>query len=265
MTPRVSIVVPVYDEGDLVIPMMERILDAVSMPCEVLAVYDSEEDSTRPHLEKLAADDPRLIPTLSSYPRGPAHALRYGFDHSSAPVVVVTMADGSDDAAQIEPLVLLVERGVVVAAASRYMHGGQQVGAPPVKRTLSRAAGLSLYWLARVGTHDATNSFKAYDRSFVERVGIESTQGFEVGLELVAKARRHRQPVAELPTIWLERRVGDSNFKLKAWLTHYLRWYLYAFAPGLVQRSPWRSERGLSTEPTSPVAKSGTGTERSET
>lgn len=229
MTPRVSIIVPVYNEGDLVIPLLERILDTVTMPCEVLTVYDSLEDTTRPHLDKLAQDDPRLVPTLNTYPPGPANALRFGFDHASAPVVVVTMADGSDDATQIEPLVHLVERGVVVAAASRYMHGGQQVGGPFPKRTLSRLAGLSLYWLARVGTHDATNSFKAYNREFVERVGIESNQGFEIGIELVAKARRRREPVAELPTIWLDRTGGTSNFQMQAWLGNYLHWYRYAF------------------------------------
>lgn len=232
MEPRVSIVVPVYNEGDLALPMLERILDAVEMPCEVLAVYDSADDTTRPYLEKMARDDARLRPTLSTYPNGPAHALRFGFDNSSAPVVVVTMADGSDDATQIEPLVRLVERGVVIAAASRYMHGGQQVGAPFIKRTLSRTAGLTLCWLARVGTHDATNSFKAYDRAFVDRVGIESRHGFEIGIELVAKARRRSEPVAELPTIWLERRAGESGFMLRAWLRNYLHWYLYAFGRG---------------------------------
>jgi cellulose synthase/poly-beta-1,6-N-acetylglucosamine synthase-like glycosyltransferase len=229
--PRVSIVVPVYNEGDLVVPMLVRILDSVTMPCEVLAVYDSEEDTTRPHLEEMARSDPRLISTHNTFGRGPAQALRYGFAKASAPVVVVTMADGSDDPTQIEPLVRLVERGVVVAAASRYMHGGQQVGAPFPKRLLSRAAGLSLYWFARVGTHDATNSFKAYDRTFVEEVGIESAHGFEIGIELVAKARRRRLPVAELPTIWLERQVGASNFQLRAWVPRYLRWYRYAFGP----------------------------------
>ena len=55
--------------------------------------------------------------------------------------------------------------------------------------------------------------------------------GFEVGLELVAKARRYRQPVAELPTIWLDRTFGVSNFKLAKWLPKYLRWYFYAFGP----------------------------------
>ena len=81
----------------------------------------------------------------------------------------------------------------------------------------------------RVGTHDATSSFKAYDRAFVQRVGIESTAGFEIAIELVAKARRHRLPVAEIPTIWRERTTGASNFKLWAWLPRYLHWYRYAF------------------------------------
>ena len=70
---------------------------------------------------------------------------------------------------------------------------------------LSRLAGLSLHWFARVGTRDATNSFKAYNAAFVREVGIESDAGFELGIEMVAKARRRRLPVAEVPTIWLDR------------------------------------------------------------
>jgi dolichol-phosphate mannosyltransferase len=62
-------------------------------------------------------------------------------------------------------------------------------------------------------------------------VGIESDKGFEIGIELVAKARRARLPVAEIPTIWLDRSFGASNFKLMAWLPRYLHWYFYAFGP----------------------------------
>ena len=98
-----------------------------------------------------------------------------------------------------------------------------------MKGIISRVAGMSLHWFARVGTHDATNSFKAYSRDYVNVVGIESTEGFEVGIELVAKARRYRLPVAEIPTIWLDRTFGASNFRLLRWLKHYLRWYVYAF------------------------------------
>ncbi len=151
------------------------------------------------------------------------------------------MADGSDDAEQIDELSKLVERGVVVAAASRYMSGGQQIGGPAIKSALSRIAGLSLYWLARVGTRDATNSFKAYSTEFVREVGIESDAGFEIGIELVAKARRRRLPVAELPTIWLERGHGQSNFKVMRWLPRYLRWYRFAFGRELTHDRPLRA------------------------
>lgn len=233
MSPRISVVVPVYDEGDEINTFLDRVFESISLPCEVLAVYDSTEDTTVAHLAAYAYHEPRLLPTLNTYGRGPANALRYGIDNADADIIVVTMADGSDDPKQIEPLAHLVERGVVVAAASRYAKGGQQVGGPFVKRIMSRGAGLSLYWFGRVGTRDATNSFKAYDRDFVHKVGVESDTGFELGLELVAKARRYRQPVAELPTIWLDRSVGQSNFQVWAWLPRYLRWYRYAFGPRL--------------------------------
>lgn len=233
MTPRISVVVPCYNEGADITSFLDRLFDSITMPCEVLAVYDSADDSTLPHLESYAAKDPRVVPTFNTYGLGPACALHFGLDHAQAPIVVVTMADGSDDPQQVEQLARLVERGVVVAAASRYVKAGQQVGGPFLKRILSRAAGLSLYWFGRVGTRDATNSFKAYDRDFVRRVGIESDTGFELGLEMVAKARRHRLPVAELPTIWLDRTAGASSFQVWSWLPRYLRWYRHAFGPRL--------------------------------
>ncbi|MEY2471672.1 MAG: dolichol-phosphate mannosyltransferase [Actinomycetota bacterium] len=231
--PRVSVVVTAYEEGDAILPHLDRIFEAITLPCEVLVVVDSPDDSTMPYLEKYAHTEPRLLPTVNTYGRGPARAIRFGIDTARADVVVVTMADGCDDPQQIDQLTRLVERGVVIAAASRYMRGGQQVGGPVFKSFLSRFAGRSLHTLARVGTHDATNSFKAYNRKFVQEVGIDSDDGFEVGLELVAKARRLRLPVAELPTIWLDRTLGVSNFKMAAWLPRYLRWYRFAFGPQL--------------------------------
>jgi glycosyltransferase involved in cell wall biosynthesis len=242
--PRVSVVVTAYEEGEAILPHLDRIFEAVELPCEVLVVVDSPDDSTMPYLEKYARSEPRLLPTVNTYGRGPARAIRFGIDAARADVVVVTMADGCDDPQQIDQLTRLVERGVVIAAASRYMRGGQQVGGPAFKSFLSRAAGRSLHTLARVGTHDATNSFKAYNRKFVQDVGIDSDDGFEVGLELVAKARRLRLPIAELPTIWLDRTDGMTNFKMAAWLPRYLRWYRFAFGPKLnVQQVRAKSAR----------------------
>lgn len=236
MRPRVSVVITAYNEGEEIMACLDRVLDAVKLPCEVLVVYDSADDTTAAHAQEYADKDPRVLPTLNTYGRGPAQAIRFGVDSSRAAVVVVTMADGCDDPQQIDQLARLVERGVVVAAASRYMRGGQQIGGPAFKSALSRLAGQSLHWFARVGTRDATNSFKAYSTQFVRDVGIESDTGFEVGLELVAKAKRLGLPIAEVPTIWLDRSFasqGVSNFKLAQWLPKYLRWYLFAFGPRL--------------------------------
>ena len=184
-----------------------------------------------PAIEEMYTVYPALRGLCNTLGRGPANAIKFGIDASESDVVLVTMADGCDDASQIEVLTRLVERGVVVASASRYARTGQQVGGPLLKGLMSKIAGLTLYYGARVGTRDATNSFKAYSSEFIRQVGIESDKGFEIGIELVAKARRHRRPVAEIPTIWLNRSFGVSKFKLTTWLPRYLKWYFYAFGP----------------------------------
>jgi dolichol-phosphate mannosyltransferase len=226
---RLSVVIPAYNEGEHIIPVLERLFEAVLLPCEVLVVVDDQADTTRPVVQRLAEREPRLHCLINTYGKGPANAIRYGIDHATTPVTVVTMADGCDDVRQIDDLVRLVERGVAVAAASRYMAGGQQVGGPLLKGMMSASAGRSLRLLARVGTRDATNSFKAYSTAFVRAVGIDSRDGFEIGIELTAKAKRLRLPIAEIPTIWLDRHEGLSNFRVAAWLPKYLRWYRFAF------------------------------------
>jgi glycosyltransferase involved in cell wall biosynthesis len=227
--PRVSVIIPAYREGEQIVPVLDRLFESVRMSCEVLIVVDEPNDPTVGVAVRYAEREPRLRYLVNSYGRGPANAIRYGIDAAQADVAVVTMADGCDDSRQIDDLARLVERGVAVAAASRYMAGGQQVGGPLLKSLMSRLAGCSLRLAARVGTRDATNSFKAYSTSFVREVGIDSRDGFEIGIELTAKAKRLRLPVAEIPTIWLDRQAGVSNFKVVKWIPGYLRWYWFAF------------------------------------
>jgi dolichol-phosphate mannosyltransferase len=251
---RVSLIIPAYNEGPDIVPVLDRMFESVRLPVEVLIVVDSADDTTIPVVEEYAQKESRLRYLVNTYGRGPANAIRYGIDAAAAPVAVVTMADGCDDARQIDDLVRLVERGVVVAAASRYMAGGQQVGGPYLKGAMSKAAGLSLRLLAHVGTRDATNSFKAYSTDFVRQVGIDSRDGFEIGIELTAKARRMRLPVAEIPTIWLDRQAGVSNFRVARWIPKYLRWYRFAFGPRLTAegvRAQVARDEGRASAPTS--------------
>jgi dolichol-phosphate mannosyltransferase len=110
------------------------------------------------------------------------------------------------------------------------MEGGSQEGGPWLKRTLSRLAGVSLRLLVGFPTHDATNNFRLYDAALVREMGVESTGGFELALELTAKAFRRGVPIAETPTTWRDRTAGESRFRLMKWLPRYLHWYGYALA-----------------------------------
>jgi glycosyltransferase involved in cell wall biosynthesis len=233
--PELAIVLPVYNEGASVEPVLRSLAAGVSTPHELVVVYDFDGDTTVPVVARLAAEIPGLRGLRNDLGRGVLNAMKAGIAGTNAPYVLVSMADGSDEAAVVDRMVALARDGADVVAASRYMRGGRQVGGPPVKRLMSRTAGLTLHWFAGVPTHDPTNNFKLYTRSFLESVTIESTAGFELALELTVKATIAGRRVAEVPTTWRDRTAGQSNFKLRKWLPHYLHWYRVAFA------GRWRS------------------------
>jgi hypothetical protein len=132
----------------------------------------------------------------------------------------------------------LVEQGADVVCGSRYMKGGRQIGGPLLKGLLSRAAGVSLHYLAGLPTRDATNSFKMYRTKFLQGLRFESSGGFEIGMEAVVKAYVCGGRVAELPSTWTDRVAGESRFRLWNWLPNYLRWYFYAFRGRFRRRTP---------------------------
>ena len=230
MNPQLSIVIPVYNEPDNIGPTLRRITDEVTTPHEILVVYDFDADTTVPVVRELQAELPSARLHLNELGRGVLNAMKAGIAASTAPLVLITMADGSDEMDRVDEMVRLGQGGAAIVAGSRYMKGGRQIGGPALKRTLSRAAGLSLHWLGGVPIHDATNNFKLYRRDFLDSVTIESTGGFELGLELTAKGVRSRLRMAEVPTTWRDRTAGESQFQLRAWLPKYLRWYVHAFA-----------------------------------
>jgi glycosyltransferase involved in cell wall biosynthesis len=224
----ISLVVPVYNEADNIVPFLRDLETQVQEPHEVLLVYDFPEDNT---LLAVAAMQPpcpdvRLVHNVLG--RGVLNAMKAGFQESRGDVVVVMMADCSDDPRDVAALARLVRGGADVAAGSRYVRGGRQLGGPLLKRTMSRCAGLSLHYLAGLPVHDATNNFRAYSRRVIEQVPIESTAGFALALELTLKAHWRGWRLAEVPTTWRDRTAGQSRFRVFAWLPHYLRWYLRA-------------------------------------
>jgi glycosyltransferase involved in cell wall biosynthesis len=234
---------PVFKEGDAVEPVLRSLTAAMSAPHEILVVYDFDEDPTVPVLERLSAELPAVRGLRNDIGRGVLNAMKAGIAASSGAYVLISMADGSDEPHVVDPMVGLAREGADVVAASRYMRGGRQMGGPPLKRFMSRTAGLTLHWFAGVSTHDPTNNFKLYSRRFLDSVTIESTAGFELALELTVKATLSGRRVAEVPTTWRDRTAGQSNFKLRKWLPHYLHWYWVAFRGRLGAISRRRPKR----------------------
>ena len=237
MAPELSIVMPVYNEGEAVEPILRSYSAAIATPHEILVVYDFDEDTTVPVIARIAADLPVVRGHRNTIGRGVLNAMKSGIAASRGRYVLVSMADGSDEPTVVDSMVALAREGADVVSASRYMRGGRQVGGPLVKRLLSRAAGLSLHWFGGVATHDPTNNFKLYSRRFLDSVTIQSSAGFELALELTVKATLAGRRVAEVPTTWRDRTAGQSNFKLRKWLPQYLRWYAVAFRGRLGRKS----------------------------
>lgn len=228
----IVIIVPVYNEGENIRKTLAELDAKVTVDAETWLVYDRDDDTTLPPARELEGKTRipfRLV--KNKYGRGALNAIKTGLEDATGELVVVTMADLCDPPEVINAMVTAAkEKNADIVCASRYMKGGRQYGGPKFKGFLSHTAGLLLCWFARLPTHDPTNSFKLYRKSFLDSVTIESTGGFELGIELVVKARALKRTIVEVPTTWRDRVAGKSNFKLWKWLPNYLRWFFYAFA-----------------------------------
>lgn len=227
---RLSVVIPVFNEAEHIGSMLETLQEHIPEDSQVLVVYDFEGDNTIPVVKALQPSlRIRATPLLNELGRGVLNALKAGLAAADGRFVFVMMADLCDPPSLIPVMLEKAEAdGLDVVCASRFMPGGTHEGGPWLKNLLSRMAGLSLWFLTSIPTHDPTNNFKLYRRDFLQAVTIESKGGFEIALELTVKAWKGGWKVGEVPSSWKEREGGESHFKLWTWLPRYLKWYFAA-------------------------------------
>jgi glycosyltransferase involved in cell wall biosynthesis len=229
--PLLHIITPVYNEAENFPALYAAVKKNIKTPHKLVVVYDFDEDNTLPVARKFAKQDKTMVVHKNTIGRGVLNALKSGFDYVPSGPVLIIMADLSDDLSMVDAMYKKYLEGASVVCGSRYMKGGQQIGSPLLKRTLSRLAGVSLYYVRRLPTHDVTNNFKLYDKTLLDSITIESQGGFEIAMEITVKAFRQGLTIVELPTTWRDRTAGESNFQLWAWLPSYLRWYFHALGP----------------------------------
>lgn len=225
-----DIIIPVYNEGENITGTLREIQEKVTTPHRILIIYDFEEDNTLPVVQKYVKDTGKdnIALIKNSYGRGVLKAIKTGFEVAEGEVLLVVMADASDDLSIVDDMFEKINQGYDVVCGSRYMKGGKQLGGPWFKKFLSQMAGRSLHLLTGIPTHDITNSFKMYRKSVLQSMVIESDGGFEIGMEIVVKAYLKGRRITEIPSIWRDRTAGESKFKIAKWLPKYIRWYLLA-------------------------------------
>jgi dolichol-phosphate mannosyltransferase len=228
MHSSLSIIIPVYNEAEAIEATLTEIETKIKTPHEILIIYDFEEDSTLPVIRRYIESNSKVRLVKNKYGKGVLTAIKSGFQEAARSVVLVVMADLSDDLGKADEMFQKINEGCDIVCGSRYMQGGKQIGGPWLKKVLSRTAGVSLHHLTRIPTHDVTNSFKMYTKRALKAVNIESTGGFELGMEITIKAYLKSMKITELPTGWRDRSTGKSNFKLWNWLPRYLHWYFFA-------------------------------------
>jgi glycosyltransferase involved in cell wall biosynthesis len=236
---RLDIVIPVYNEGVNIVTTLSSIAREVKTPARVLICYDREEDTTLPAIRDNRDKFGDLpIELIRNRGRGAHGAVLSGFAASTAPAILVFMADDDYNAGIVDRMVAEAANGCDIVCASRFIKGGSMVGCPWIKATLVRIGNFTLRHLARLPAHDATNGFRIFSHRVVDTIRIESERGFCYSIELLVKCHRLGWRIGEVPAQWMEREHGSSRFQVLRWLPEYLRWYFYAFATTWLRRPP---------------------------
>ena len=224
-----EIIVPVFNEGEKILKLMEFFKFNIKTKFRVLFCYDLETDDIFEYKEKFKEFDFEII-LIKNPSRGPCSAIKEGFKSGNSDCVIVYPAD---DFINFEILDIMYNHyldGNHIVAASRFIKGGSMKNCPLLKSILVRLASFTLYHLSSIPIKDASNGFRLFSRKLLNEMNIESEVGFAYSLELLAKCNRLGYKISEVPAQWEERSEGSSRFKIFKWLPQYLKWYIYGLS-----------------------------------
>jgi glycosyltransferase involved in cell wall biosynthesis len=168
--PRLSIVIPIYNEEEnvpLLAEEIRRAMDPTGVPYEVVAVDDGSSDASWSRLEAVRAQDPRWILVGLRRNFGQTAALSAGFDHARGEVIVPLDGDLQNDPADIPRLLALAKDYDVVSGWRKNRQD---------KFLSRRLPSLLANWLISkvtgVHLHDYGCTLKAYRREVIEHLHL---------------------------------------------------------------------------------------------
>ena len=219
----ISLVVPTYQEGDSLPPLIKRLegLRSAGWDLELLIVDDDSRDGTEKFIQSLNAPWIRLI--IRQEERGLSTAVMRGLDEASHDILVVMDADLSHPPEAIPAFVQALEGGADFVVGSRYVPGGStEDGWGYLRWVNSKVATIIARPFTRV--KDPMSGFLGLRRQTLQQSEDLDPVGYKIGLELIVKCRCDN--VAEVPIHFSTRRHGASKLTLKVqqdYLRHILR------------------------------------------
>ena len=230
-----EIIIPVFNEGDKILKLMDLFQRNVKNNFRVIFCYDLDNDNIFEYKNKLKNFNFEIL-FIKNPSRGPCSAIKKGLKSGNSDCVIVYPADDFINSNLLDTMYNKFLEGSHIVAASRFVKGGSMKGCPIIKSILVRTASFTLYYLSSIPIKDASNGFRLFSRQLLNDVTIESKVGFAYSLELLAKCNRLKYKISEIPAQWEERSEGSSRFKVFKWLPQYLKWYIYGISTTWLRR-----------------------------
>ncbi|RIL04616.1 MAG: glycosyltransferase [Proteobacteria bacterium] len=206
--PRVSIVVPAYDEEDSLEPL-HRELDAalaqVAGGVEIVLVDDGSRDGTLARMRAIAAKDPRVRVVALDGNQGQTAAFAAGFAAARGEITVTLDADLQNDPADIPRLLARMdaEGADLVNGVRAERHDSW------VRRVSSRVANAARNRVTHDAVTDVGCSLRAMRTVYVKRVRLfRNMHRFLPTLLRMEGA----QKIVEMPVAHRARRHGVSKY-----------------------------------------------------
>ena len=219
-----DIIVPVFREEGNISKTLEEIFKILKINFRVLVIYDFDEDPTI-KIVKENFNRNEIICIKNKY-QGLNGAIKTGFENIQSKAALLYPADDHENFSLISKMFDKFNDGYDIVCASRFVDGGSYKGAPFLKKLIVKCVSFTLSKFTTLPTKDATNGFRLFSKSVIDKFQIESKKGFTFSIELLAKAYRDKFKIIELPEKWPVRTSGKSKFNYFT-IPYYFKWYLY--------------------------------------
>jgi dolichol-phosphate mannosyltransferase len=207
--PQVSVVVPLYNEVDSLVKLLDAIAQVLSsheLLYEIIAVDDGSTDGTTELLKQVAQTRSHLRAVILRRNYGQTAAMAAGFDYAQAHVIVSLDGDFQNDPQDIPRLLAKLEEGYDLVSGWRQ----DRQDATLTRLFPSKVANALIGWVTGVTLHDYGCSLKAYRAELVADMRLYG----ELHRFLPVLAAIEGAKIAELPVTHHARQHGVSKYGL---------------------------------------------------